>query len=1012
MMFAPALPPPAVEAPAIALTERIAIGSPAEQSVLVHNGGSRVAGGARRAEPGAYWTYAFVLPRGARVTLRFTAEGDPQVRVSRPDGKPVPTAEARAGAERTIRATAPADLPPSGALRYTFRAVGEPIAVQNLAITAQAPDRDGDGLPDTVDQAMGVSRGARPDIVPRPALPHTSFQTGERFDAAIGVPTDAVLVYSSDAEVYRTWAEQRYILQTMGGFREGPEYVKEHPDEVQRDRNGNPLVIGGSSYYMVPTPSRNERSARYYLDAIAAGSTAICPEEPELFTSSGYEEPFKQEWQVRYGSPWEPPHSSIAARYRSEQLKAFLTRRQIETILDDVRDRSPQVTRMVAVHSPITYYHWGIPVPHAALLSIPALQEVIGQVWTGTARTAARAAGVRAERTFEVGYLEYSSLEHLVRGSGKRLWFLADPVEDNPNLPMEDYRTNYQLTLLASLMFPQVERYEVMPWPQRIYGRVPADYATVINSVVGMLCDLWNSPGGNVEAGSEGIGTFVADSMGWQRGDPDPSDMDGFYGLCLPLVMHGIPARVLSLDRAAEPGYLTGQKALLLSYDFLKPASPDADRALADWVKRGGSLVVFGGTDAYDAVPDSWWRKAGLASPVDDLFAQLGLATRRGPAPAHAEPVTRWTELLRGDGAERNLRNRKAYTVDLTPFARATGSVAVRFSDVSPNDGWGPYVVSVELRIDGKTAAAFTAGSDLETRFLADDGGSQISGPARFADGSNYWIYRFDNLPKDKRITLTVDMGNGFRVEAGPATGAQSEMTAALPDVDPRLAHVRLQQRYTLTAYSPPPGATVLYRLSDGTPLVWETKAGSGAVIFAGIAPGFATATDQADRWLRWLARRALEATGAAYREAGAFVVRRGPCVGVRTLSAEQTLEGRYVDLLDANLPVVQNPTMAAHGCALLLKVNSTRGAPHVLAVSGRIRARFERPNATAFFVQAPSGTAGAARLSSGGKAIASASGTTAWGRPVAVRATANGSTVLLRYPNDADGVAIRAEWR
>ncbi len=1007
------LPPAQAPAPAtVTLTQRFSAGTPAEAAALAPETTSTIRDGARVAEPGQSWTYQFVLPRGARVTMRYSGDGAPEVTVARPDGKPNAAAHSSEGAVRLVRTTAPADLPVGGALRFTFRSVDGIVSVREVVLSAQLPDANGDGMPDAIAGWMGVPKGGSPTMAPRPALPHTSFQTGERFDPGIGVHTDAVLVYSSDPQVYAGWADKGYVLQTMGGFREGPEYLKQFPDEVQRDGNGNPIVIGGSSYYMLPTPHRNDVSKQYYQAAIAAGSTAICPEEPEIMTSAGYEEPFKQEWQVRYGSAWQPPHSSIDARYHAEQLKGFLTARQIGAILDDARDKAPNVTRMVAVHSPITYYHWGIPVPHAALFGLASLQEVIAQVWTGTARTAARAAGVREERTFEIGYLEYSSLLQLARGTGKRLWFLMDPVEDNPDRPMEDYRVNYEQTLLAALMFPQVDRYEVMPWPQRIYGRVPPEYATVVNTVVGTLSDLWQYTDSAVDAGSEGIGTFVADSMGWQRGAPAPSDMDGFYGLCLPLVLHGIPAQVLSLDRLATPGYLTGQKTLLLSYDHLKPAAPDANKALADWVRRGGSLVVFGGTDAYDAVADSWWRKAGLVSPLDDLFAQLGLATKRGPAPQYPEPVTKWTELLRGDGAEHSLTNRKRYTMDLSRISAQTGSVAVRFRDASEQDGWGPYVTTIELRIDGKIAAAFSAGSDLETRFLVDDTGSQISGPARFADGTNYWIYRFDNLPKDKPVTLTVDMGNGFLVEAGPAPAPPISIEAAFADPAPRLAKLRLQRKYPLTSYSLPDGATPLYKLAGATPLVWEAKSGAGTVTYVGIAPGYVTATDQTSRWLRWLVKRAYQAAGGTYKESGSFVAKRGPFVGVRALAQEESLDGRYVDLLDSSLPVVEDPTVAPRGRGLYMKAGSTKGAPRVIAVSGRLRARTEQTGATGFFVQAPSRTQGAARLFAGGKSVASAAGFTAWGQPIAVKTSANGSTVLVRYPNDVDGVAVRITWK
>ena len=116
-------------------------------------------------------------------------------------------------------------------------------------------------------------------------------------------------------------------------------------------------------------PGRKAKSTRAVLVELRVGSTAICPEEPEFWTRAGYSEAFKQEWLARYGAPWEPPHSSIDARWKSEQLKGFLERRQIEAILTNAQGKSPQATRMVAVHSPVTYYQWGLPVPHYGLLT-------------------------------------------------------------------------------------------------------------------------------------------------------------------------------------------------------------------------------------------------------------------------------------------------------------------------------------------------------------------------------------------------------------------------------------------------------------------------------------------------------------------------------------------------------------------------------------------------------------------------------------------------------------------
>ncbi len=45
----------------------------------------------------------------------------------------------------------------------------------------------------------------------------------------------------------------------------------------------------------------------------------------------------------------------------------------------------------------------------------------------------------------------------------KHLIFLADPIEDNPNHDWADYKYNYESTVLASLLFPEVSTFEVMP---------------------------------------------------------------------------------------------------------------------------------------------------------------------------------------------------------------------------------------------------------------------------------------------------------------------------------------------------------------------------------------------------------------------------------------------------------------------------------------------------------------------------------------------------------------------
>lgn len=455
-------------------------------------------------------------------------------------------------------------------------------------------------------------------------LPYTSFQTPTGYLPENDIRTDAVIVYSDDAAAIKSWQDKGFYAQTMYGFRTGSNYIKDHADEGQTDANGNILTCGPGSYYMVPTENRIEAAIRYFTNAINGGAQAICPEEPEFFQQAGYSQSFKNAWQDYYGEPWQDPASSIEARWKSEQLKAHMEYSMVKAIVDAAAKQKPSVRRMVACHSAVTYYNWGIIYPHYQCMMIPNLQEIIGQVWTGTDRTPCRYEGTVAERTFEVAYLEYSNLWNLVRGTGKRMWFLMDPLEDNPDRSMEDYHINYEKTLVASLLFPDVDAYEVMPWPTRIYGRVPDEYATEISSVINALEDMHNQKSVKYDMGTRGIATFVADSMGWQRGAPSVSDYDSFWGLTLPLIYKGIPVQVAQLERVVEKDYLKQYKVILLSYDIMKPMKPEYNRVIADWVKQGGVLVLFGGEDAYNALPE-WWKKRGFPSPTVDLYAQLSV---------------------------------------------------------------------------------------------------------------------------------------------------------------------------------------------------------------------------------------------------------------------------------------------------------------------------------------------------------------------------------------------------
>lgn len=230
-----------------------------------------------------------------------------------------------------------------------------------------------------------------------------------------------------------------------------------------------------------------------------------------------------------------------------------------------------------------------------------------------------------------------------------------------------------------------------------LYGHIPPEYATEINSIVAALQEMHNQPAASGNAvSSANIAALISNSMQWQRLALSGSDLDGLFGMTMPLLQRGVPVQIASLDRAADEGYLRPFKTLLLSYDFQKPPSARSQAALAQWVRDGGCLLFCGGSDAYNALPESWWRQAGLDAPQFDLWNQLGIALsgKAQKVTAPLEDPSRYSSVLKGDPQERENRNRRDYVVDLSSYAQQTGSVAVRFRDLSPADGWDPMLAS------------------------------------------------------------------------------------------------------------------------------------------------------------------------------------------------------------------------------------------------------------------------------------------------------------------------------
>ena len=318
----------------------------------------------------------------------------------------------------------------------------------------------------------------------------TGYQEGRPFRPSIDLQCDFVMVYGVDdtmPERVRAYREAGYVVHLMTGIAWGQyqDYLdgkwdgRKHWDEGQKARDGRDIIHGPTVPYMVPTVAFSDYLTQRLKVAVDAGVEAIHMEEPEFWDYGGYSEAFKREYEIRYREPFVPQHASVDAHYRTAQLKAELYTRALSRVSQSVKEYAKAVYGRdlrfyVPTHSLINYTTWKIMSPEAALIGLDTVDGYIAQIWTGTSREANVYEGVYRERTFETAFLEYGVMQELARGTGRRMWFLNDPIEDLPSYTWENYRYNYQKTAVASLLNPEVWHYEICPWPTRVFeGKYP-----------------------------------------------------------------------------------------------------------------------------------------------------------------------------------------------------------------------------------------------------------------------------------------------------------------------------------------------------------------------------------------------------------------------------------------------------------------------------------------------------------------------------------------------------------
>lgn len=496
---------------------------------------------------------------------------------------------------------------------------------------------------------------------------YTCFQEAGPYTPQIDIGSDMAVVYGVNdtfADRVAQWREKGYSIGMMTGIAWGgyddyyqtPDGFKK--DEVQTTKSGRLYMHGNSTTvgYNVPTDAYIQYIKKVVEPVVDLGAQAIFLEEPEYWAETGWSNAFKREWELFYGEPWQEPDSSVDAQYRASKLKYELYFKALREVFLHIKQRAAEqgksVDCVVPTHSLNSYSHWRIVSPMSHLMDLKEMDGYIAQVWTGTARSATMYRGLLKERTFEGGFLEYSQMLAMVRPTGRKVWFLADPIEDNPNYSWNNYKLNYECTVISSLMWPEVHRFEVMPWPSRIFQGtypkvdmdtksgeregIPADYATELLSVINALNDM-DQKVVEYDTGTRGIGVLVSDTLMFQRAAPKPSNihLSHLYGLAMPLLKHGIPVELIQMENLPQPHVLDNIKVLLLTYEGQKPLKPEYHEVLNNWVRDGGRLLfIDDGEDPYNHVRE-WWNKQGTIkrTPEKDLFERMEISDEAGQTP-------------------------------------------------------------------------------------------------------------------------------------------------------------------------------------------------------------------------------------------------------------------------------------------------------------------------------------------------------------------------------------------
>jgi hypothetical protein len=918
--------------------------------------------------------------------------------------KPVLTAQQQAAAKAKAAAARRAQAGKSGLTPLGARGTS-PMALPK----GNGPDRIGEpflgkkqpGSELPAARAMGT------------ALP---MRTAAEYDPRIDAKPDVAVVRAAG----ESWeqidrAQQSWKLAGAGTFRwlnlaadplafhsGGKADGTPHPEEVDLGPGETPLTEGDGPA-VLPTPSWLAHIKEHLRRGAASGAEGFWLSCPGYRGDGGFSQFFRGAWKDANGQDWEAP-TAPGLFFKTSRVRSDLGLNAVNEILRQTRDYAKEAGRPLQLHlvldSPLDLAARGRVFPEAAVSRLP-IDGIVGQVSLSNARRPLTYEGRRAAAPFERSFLSFSYFANLLDGLQDRALTFSVTNDESA----ADDGTLYRQALSASLFFPQGRGLETCSRPET--ALLPKDGATpppfAVTGLLNLATALREIPSEGADwagAGTRGIGVLTLDSMTWASGGPRGSSTHTIEGLALPLLKRGVPVQLVPAERVADANFLSRYRVLLLSFDGQKPPGPEVSQGLVQWARAGGTLVLFGGEDAYDKIGE-WWEKSGFATPADHFLRQAG------PAVDLLQRSTRgagggFTPLVSADGSQ----GRKVYTLALGERAEPGKPVFLRFSDLTPENGAGARVRRVRVLEGDRVRADFTAGSAGERPFLVESSGSRADRESRSADGAGAFLYRFQNLKRESRVE--VEMEGAFQI----STAASADPGTSLRALNPLLPAIRLASSYPLTSY-PLTGAQALYAAGEGTQEidpVWASALDRGTLVYSGIPAEFGADSASGADFIRGLVRYACGRAGLEYAE-GPLIMRRGAYVIAHSVGRTTNLEGLYLDLSKPEVPLVRDPALPYREPALLKQVKLNSKVPTVLFATHRMRLMEANHRITRLVLDGPQGSEGFLRIFPAGMTMTGMEAVDAEGHQVPVDVHPDGRTIRLRYPQQARGLNLTLRW-